>query len=106
RRAAHVAREMPEEARPRRRGPAAEGGHVELYNLRDDPYEQRDLATSQPARAKSLTQTLHAWQRDTRAAIPSEANPAYDPHADRPRGGQREKEDQRRKGGRDRRKAR
>ncbi|MFM8702319.1 MAG: sulfatase [Planctomycetia bacterium] len=83
-----------------------DGGHVELYNLRDDPYEQRDLATSQPARAKSLTQTLHAWQRDTRAAIPSEANPAYDPHADRPRGGQREKEDQRRKGGRDRRKAR
>ncbi|MFM9195318.1 MAG: sulfatase [Planctomycetia bacterium] len=83
-----------------------DGGHVELYNLRDDPYEQRDLATSQPARAKSLTQTLHAWQRDTQAAIPREANPAYDPHADRPRGGQQEKEDQRRKGGRDRRKAR
>jgi outer membrane lipoprotein-sorting protein len=64
------------------------GGHVELYNLRDDPNEERDLAASQPARAKVMTQTLHAWQRETHAAIPRDANPAYDPQADRPRGGQ------------------
>ncbi|MFM9195610.1 MAG: sulfatase/phosphatase domain-containing protein, partial [Planctomycetia bacterium] len=66
-----------------------DGGHVELYNLRDDPHEERNLATSQPARAQALAQTLHTWQRDTQAAIPREANPAYDPHADRPRGGQK-----------------
>ena len=65
-----------------------DGGHVELYNLRDDPNEERDLAASQPARATALAQTLHAWQQETHAAIPREANPAYDPQADRPRGGQ------------------
>lgn len=63
-------------------------GRMELYNLRDDPHEERDLSASQPSRAKSLADTLHAWQRDTRAAIPREANPAFDPRADRPRGGQ------------------
>ncbi|MFM7292118.1 MAG: sulfatase, partial [Planctomycetia bacterium] len=41
-----------------------DGGHVELYNLRDDPHEERNLATSQPARAQALAQTLHTWQRD------------------------------------------
>jgi arylsulfatase A len=65
-----------------------DGGHVELYNLRADPNEDRDLAASQPARARALTQTLHAWQQETHAAIPRDANPAYDPQADRPRGGQ------------------
>ena len=65
-----------------------DGGHVELYNLRADPNEERDLAASQPARAKALTRTLHAWQQETLAAIPRDANPAYDPQADRPRGGQ------------------
>jgi arylsulfatase A-like enzyme len=65
-----------------------DGGHVELYNLRDDPNEERNLAASQPTMAKALAQTLHAWQRETGAAVPRDANPAYDPQADRPRGGQ------------------
>jgi len=64
------------------------GGHVELYNLRDDPNEERDLAASQPAKVKALVDSLRAWQRETHAAIPRDANPAYDPQADRPRGGQ------------------
>jgi arylsulfatase A len=76
-----------------------DGGHVELYNLGDDPHEERDLAASQPARAKALAQTLHAWQRKTHAAIPREANPAYDPQAERPRGGQGN-QDQSGRGGR------
>ncbi len=62
------------------------GGHVELYNLRDDPGEQRDLSRSMPEKARSLTAALHTWQRETKAAIPTQANPAYDPQADRPRG--------------------
>ena len=62
-----------------------DGGHVELYNLGDDPAEQRDLARTMPEKARSLTAALHAWQRDTKAAIPTQANPAYDPQADRPR---------------------
>jgi arylsulfatase A-like enzyme len=63
-----------------------DGGHVELYNLRDDPGEQRDLARTMPEKVRSLTAALHAWQRDTKAAIPTAANPAYDPQAGRPRG--------------------
>ena len=63
-----------------------DGGRVELYNLREDPNEQRNLAATMPDKTKTLTATLHAWQKETGAAIPSEPNPAYDPKADRPRG--------------------
>ncbi len=64
-----------------------DGGHVELFNLRDDPHEQNDLAAAEPKRADSLTKTLRAWQEATGAAIPKAVNPAYDPAAVRPRGG-------------------
>ena len=64
-----------------------DGGGLELYDLRSDPHEQRDLAQAQPARAKALAATLHDWQQATGAAIPREANPAYTPGAQRPRGG-------------------
>ena len=67
----------------------ADGGRVELYDLESDPNEQRDLAGEHPARAEALAKTLHAWQEATGAAIPTEANPAYDLNADRPRGGER-----------------
>jgi len=66
-----------------------DGGRVELYNLRDDPHEERNLAAKQPVKAATLSRTLHAWQQETGAAIPRDANPDYDPQADRPRGGQR-----------------
>ncbi|MCY3014301.1 MAG: sulfatase [Planctomycetota bacterium] len=64
-----------------------DGGHVELFNLRDDPHEQNDLAAAEPKRADALTKTLRAWQAATGAAIPKAVNPAYDPAAVRPRGG-------------------
>ena len=64
-----------------------DGGRVELYDLATDPGEHRDLSREMPERTDRLTRTLHAWQRDTAAAIPRDANPAYDPTADRPRGG-------------------
>jgi len=97
-----------------------DGGHIELFNLRDDPHEQNDLAAAQPNRADALTTTLRAWQAATGAAIPNAANAAYDPAADRPRGGPgagggggpqggrqglkggKREEDGRRQGGRDR----
>ena len=63
------------------------GGRVELYDLANDPSESRDLSRDMPERTAGLTKALHAWQRETGAAIPREANPAYDPQADRPRGG-------------------
>jgi arylsulfatase A-like enzyme len=65
-----------------------DGGSVELYNLRDDPGEQRNLARSLPAKTQALAAALHAWHDETGAAIPRAINPAYDPQADRPRGGQ------------------
>lgn len=66
-----------------------DGGRVELYDLADDPGEQRNLVASMPDKARALLATLHAWQRETKAAIPREANPAFDPRAERPRGGGR-----------------
>ena len=65
-----------------------DGGRMELYNLRDDPNEKRDLAAAQPDRLAALSRTLRDWQQETGAAIPRDSNPAYDPKADRPRGGQ------------------
>jgi arylsulfatase A-like enzyme len=64
-----------------------DGGRRELYDLRTDPGEQRDLAAGMPEKAAELTDRLHAWQQRTTAAIPSAANPAYDPGVQRPRGG-------------------
>lgn len=64
-----------------------DGGRVELYDLANDPSEDRDLSHQLPERTAGLTKTLRAWQRETGAAMPREANPAYDPQADRPRGG-------------------
>lgn len=66
-----------------------DGGRVELYDLANDPAEQRDLSRSMPDRTAALAEALHEWQRQTSAVIPATANPAYDPQADRPRGGAR-----------------
>jgi arylsulfatase A-like enzyme len=52
--------------------------HVELYNLRDDIGEQRDLAKVQPKRVEQLRARLHAWRHDIGAQMPT-ANPKYDP---------------------------
>lgn len=63
------------------------GGRHELYNLRDDPNEQRDLSAQMPAKANEMLKLLHEWQMETGAALPVGENPKYDPKAERPRGG-------------------
>ena len=65
-----------------------EGGRVELYNLKTDPNEEKNLATSLPDTAANLTKTLKNWQKETGALLPVGPNPNYDPKAERPRGGQ------------------
>ncbi len=54
-----------------------EGRHLELYNLRTDLGETRDLAATEPVRATRLSQQLHAWIRSMGADIPG-PNPHFD----------------------------
>ncbi|MEZ5385459.1 MAG: sulfatase [Prosthecobacter sp.] len=55
-----------------------EDDHVELYNLRDDLGERRDLATEMPGRSDELRKRLHAWRDSVGAALPV-ANPDFKP---------------------------
>lgn len=48
-----------------------EDRHVELYNLRDDLSETKNLATTQPDKAKELLAKLSAWRADTGAKMPT-----------------------------------
>lgn len=65
-----------------------EGGRVELFNLENDPNEEKNLATLMPDKAAVLSKTLRAWQKETSALLPRGPNLNYDPQAERPRGGQ------------------
>jgi arylsulfatase A-like enzyme len=59
-----------------------EDSHVELYNLKHDIGETKDLAAAEPAKAAALRKRLEAWLRDTKAQIP-QPNPQYDPARER-----------------------
>lgn len=52
---------------------------VELYNLKDDLSETRNLATQQPELADRLRQELHAWRDDVNAALPTPRSPGPNP---------------------------
>ncbi len=51
---------------------------VELYNLREDIGEQRNLAAQMPAKTDELRARLHAWRKEVGAQMPSR-NPDNDP---------------------------
>ena len=51
---------------------------VELFNLKDDLGEQRDLAKANPTKAAELTKLLHDWRRQVNAQMPT-PNPDYKP---------------------------
>ena len=59
-----------------------EDGDLELFNLHDDPAEQRDLAQSDPSRVKELHQKLIAWRTEVNAVMPT-PNPDFSPKAAR-----------------------
>ena len=65
-----------------------EGGRVELFNLRNDPNEEKNLADFMTDKAEALSKTLRVWQEGTNASLPPGPNPNYDPKAERRRGGQ------------------
>jgi len=54
-----------------------EDGHLELYDLADDPSEARDLVLQEPDRARRLYAMLQGWQKEVCAKIP-EVNPDYE----------------------------
>lgn len=53
-----------------------EDGRLELYNLREDIGETRNLAAGQPARVRDLHATLTAWRQRVEAKIP-QPNPDW-----------------------------
>ncbi|RMF92950.1 MAG: aryl-sulfate sulfohydrolase, partial [Planctomycetota bacterium] len=59
-----------------------EDGGLELYNLRQDIGERRNLATVQPEKTKELLAVLTDWQQRVNAPIPREPNPAFDAQAE------------------------
>lgn len=48
-----------------------EGGRVELYQLHDDPSEQRNLASAEPGRAAELHRRLQRWREEVGARRPT-----------------------------------
>ena len=55
-----------------------EDGRAELYNLREDVSEERDLSEAKPEVAEGLRTMLHAWLKRVDAKIPL-PNPDYAP---------------------------
>jgi arylsulfatase A-like enzyme len=53
-----------------------ETGNRELYNLRDDPSEKNDLASTMPERVKELHTRLVAWRKQIHAPMPTPNRPA------------------------------
>lgn len=54
---------------------------VELYHLSEDPGERHDLSMSNTGKRDELLDDLLAWQKSTKAKLPSVVNRAYDPEA-------------------------
>ena len=55
-----------------------EDGALELYNLKDDISETRNLAAEMPEKAKELHAWLAAWRKSVDATMPP-PNPDYRP---------------------------
>ncbi|TFG49488.1 MAG: DUF4976 domain-containing protein [Candidatus Brocadiia bacterium] len=54
--------------------------HVELYNLKEDISESKDLSKTNPDKAGELREILHKWRDEVNATIPKR-NPDYKPNA-------------------------
>lgn len=50
----------------------------ELFNLKNDLGETKNLATQEPERVKAMLAELQAWRKDVGAVMPTK-NAAYDP---------------------------
>ena len=55
-----------------------EDGRLELYNLKSDPGEKKDLAAAHPGKVQEQRAKLRAWLGDSGAKMPAK-NPRFDP---------------------------
>ena len=55
-----------------------EDNRLELYNLKDDIGETRNLVNRHPEQARVLHELLRKWRTSVNAAMP-QVNPVYDP---------------------------
>ena len=53
-----------------------EDNRIELFNLKTDPAETKNLAAAQPAKTKALRKKLDAWRKETDAKAPTK-NPDW-----------------------------
>ena len=58
-----------------------EDGTLELYNLKKDLGEEDNLAQRMPGKAKELHAAMLKWRKETKAPVPTEKEPKYDPNA-------------------------
>ncbi len=55
-----------------------EDSRIELYNLKEDVSETKNLASENKEKASELRKELNMWQKTANAPIPRESNPYYD----------------------------
>ena len=56
-----------------------EDDHVELYDLRNDPGESKNLAATQPEKVRELQDKLAAWRKETGAKMPTPHEAGHKP---------------------------
>ncbi len=71
-----------------------EDGRKELYNLRDDLGETKNLATAQPEKMEELYAQLVAWRAATHAPMPTKNTGATGAKTKKPGGGKKKKKAQ------------
>ena len=59
------------------------GEHLELYNLRDDIGESKNLAKSNPEKTAELHAVLKKWRKEIGAPVPDQPNPQFDAEAEK-----------------------
>lgn len=59
-----------------------EDGALELYNLRNDIGETKNLAQRNPKKTAELLERLQQWRSQIQAPVPTKPNPEFDPAAE------------------------
>ena len=57
-----------------------EDNSIKLYNIANDISEANDLSKSNAEKAQQLFAELKAWQKETKAPVPTELNPDFNPN--------------------------